>query len=238
MCAQAFLEKMCVDKIPDSTYALFWSREDASKRNQDCNDRVTGDVLAELAVDVSMSGTVSEQISSQRDKFIADLPLEGKVIVVKEGAPMMLLTNMDVSKGAYRGAIGTVSDVVRGEEDAITSIKLVMHDGSEFLVEPRVEVIEDESSKCTISFWPLGYGFAGTYDSAQVGVVPPPKPPPCFLGLFYRCAPPILRPFDNHRRARPSRGWLLASHRACLQGCCTWACPVSAAIRIFPSLRM
>lgn len=91
------------------------------------------------------------------------------MIVVKEGSPLMLLSNLDLSKGAYRGAVGTVADVIRDDEEdpgKITGVMLNIGD-EPFLVKPRLETFVDGDSTCTVSFWPLGYGFAGTFDSAQ-----------------------------------------------------------------------
>lgn len=41
---QDFLRNMCVDSVPDGMYALYWSREDADRRNAECNDAAGGNV--------------------------------------------------------------------------------------------------------------------------------------------------------------------------------------------------
>ena len=159
------LRSLCVADVPDDTYALFWSREDAAKRNEKCNDLVQGTILAELETTIKATGPATAKLNAMRVAFVADLPLEGKVVIVKAGGPLMLLSNLDLASGAYRGAIGTVSEVVR-ENGWITGVMLDLA-GTQFLVEPREETLVDGDSSCAISYWPLGYGFAGTYDSAQ-----------------------------------------------------------------------
>ena len=70
------LKSLCKKEIPDDTYALFWSREDVAKRNEECNNRVTGPVLAELAIEFFGVGPPTAQLIGLRDAFVAELPLE------------------------------------------------------------------------------------------------------------------------------------------------------------------
>ena len=42
--SQDVLMNMCTDTIKDGVYALYWSREDADRRNTECNEATGGEV--------------------------------------------------------------------------------------------------------------------------------------------------------------------------------------------------
>ena len=194
------LRSMCVTAIPDGAYALFWSREDAERRNAACNDATGGAVLAELSLGIEYggpSGAVRELESAVRE-FVAALPFEGRDTVLREGGLLMLLTNLDVAGGAYRGATGTVSSIVR-DGTKVTGVCLTLDSqppGAEpVLVVPMVETIAKGDFTCKISYWPIGYGYAGTYISAQgktinkiALAVTPSMPPGTLLFINYNAA--------------------------------------------------
>ena len=166
------LMAMCVDAVPDGVYALYWSREDAERRNAACSEAAGGKVMAELSLGMSHEGpdAVRELATAVRE-FVADLPSEGRDTVLREGGTVMLLTNLDVGGGAYRGATGTAVAVERDVAGAVIAVELKLSSqpagAAPVRVLPMVEVLSKGECSCRISYWPIGYGYAGTYISCQ-----------------------------------------------------------------------
>ena len=151
---QDLLMGMCVDAIPDDVYALFWSREDADRRNTACNDATGGEVLTELSLGFKYRGTnAARELAGAVREFVAELPSEGRDTVLRKSGLVMLLTNLDVSGGAYRGATGTVAGIIRDAEQAVTGVQLRLNSqpaGAEpVLVQPMVETISKVRDRVT-----------------------------------------------------------------------------------------
>ena len=152
---QDLLMGMCVDAIPDDVYALFWSREDADRRNTACNDATGGEVLTELSLGFKYRGTnAARELAGAVREFVAELPSEGRDTVLRKSGLVMLLTNLDVSGGAYRGATGTVAGIIRDAEQAVTGVQLRLNSqpaGAEpVLVQPMVETISKVRNRVTL----------------------------------------------------------------------------------------
>lgn len=89
---------------------------------------------------------------------------------LRMGATVMLLCNQDVAAGAYRGAVGTVLGLERGKEGApaLAGVRVRLRSGSELVVTPMVETVTRAGAgTARVTYWPLGHGHAGTYDSVQ-----------------------------------------------------------------------
>jgi hypothetical protein len=196
--ARALLLSRCVEQPPPGVVALYWSREDARNHNRTRNETVVGDTVALLTVSWLMGdGTPFpkrhdteelRELARLRDDYVAKLPVEGEM-AVKTGSSVMLLTNLDIRSGAYCGAVGTVLDVTRDKDAAITSLRLALNAGGEpVAIGPHVETITYGGVSCTVTHWQLGFGWAATYDSIQgktldaVACAVTPRLPP---GMLY-----------------------------------------------------
>ena len=128
--------------------------------------------MAELSLGFKYRGeNAARELATAVREFVAELPSEGRDTVLRAGSLVMLLTNLDVAGGAYRGATGTVSAVVRGADGAVSGVHLKLTSQPEgaapVVVAPMVETLSKGQCYCEISYWPVGYGYAGTYISCQ-----------------------------------------------------------------------
>ena len=229
---QDLLMGMCVDTIPDGVYALFWSREDADRRNTACNEATGGEVLTELSLGFKYRGTnAARELAGAVREFVAELPSEGRDTVLRKSGLVMLLTNLDVSGGAYRGATGTVAGIIRDAEQAVTGVQLRLNSqpaGAEpVLVQPMVETISKGDCYADISYWPVGYGYSGTYISSQGKTldkvacgITPSMPAGCVtVQRFSRFLGHILRNRTSFIESVTS----IPFHTLLAAGCSTWA---------------
>ena len=152
--------------------------------------------MAQLTLGIEYSGhNAARELESAVREFVAKLPSEGRDTVLRENGVVMLLTNLDVSGGAYRGATGKVVDVVRDGDEKITGVQLALTSQAKgadpVLVVPIVEVVCRGACSARISYWPIGYGYAGTYISSQgktlsevaCGVCPNMPPGMVYVGI-------------------------------------------------------
>lgn len=194
---RALLMDRCVEAPPDDVFVLYWARDDAARRNKEMNDRLGGDVIAVLGVSVKGQDggdlpkrpalEAQRELNRLAEDFVKTLPTEGEV-VLRANTRVMLLANIDVKAGAYRGAAGIVKDVAR-DGTTISSITVLLDTESvPFVIKPQVEKIDHENLSCKVSYFPISYGYAGTYDSAQgktlnsVACAVTPRMP---RGMFY-----------------------------------------------------
>lgn len=90
-------------------------------------------------------------LEQMRADFMKQLPSEGKSMVLREGMSVMLLANLNVEMGAYRGAIATVRNVVF-VADELQEIHLTLPNmEAPFIMERKVEVIEGpHGGRCSV----------------------------------------------------------------------------------------
>lgn len=113
------------------------------------------------------------ELETLHDEFVnKEMPVEGKELVLREGCRYMLLANTDLEGGAFRGAVGTVVGVKAGTSGEVEDVHLKLDsqppEAKPHVLHRRTEVLDGPSGgRCRVSFFPLGYGYAGTYDSVQ-----------------------------------------------------------------------
>ena len=116
---------------------------------------------------------VNAELETLHDEFVnKEMPVEGKELVLREGCRYMLLANTDLEGGAFRGAVGTVVGVKAGTSGEVEDVHLKLDsqppEAKPHVLHRRTEVLDGPSGgRCRVSFFPLGYGYAGTYDSVQ-----------------------------------------------------------------------